>query len=129
MLCKCPQIPDCPPLACLLTIDTSYFIVSVLQINVGLERNLALILGGVINIMFLLGSLFPSFYLDRIGRRKPMMWGSFGLGFSMMMIAILLSFQDRGGFIAKATSTASVAFFFTVSSSCHHWFPPNYVGN
>ena len=37
-----------------------------------------------------------------------MMWGSFGLGISMMLIAILLSFQDRGGSLAKATSSASV---------------------
>lgn len=91
-----------------------YYITSVLQINVGLDRNLSLLLGGVINAMFFIGSLFPTFYLDRFGRRKPMMWGCFGLGFSMMMIAVLLSFQDRGGAIAKATSSASVAFFFTV---------------
>lgn len=80
--------------------------------NVGLTRNLSLLLGGVINAMFFLGSLFPTFFLDRYGRRKPMMWGSFGLGICMMMISILLSFQDRGGQLAKTTSAASVAFFF-----------------
>jgi MFS family permease len=58
--------------------------------------------------MFFIGSLFPTFFLDRIGRRKPMMWGSFGLGLSMMLIAILLSFQDRGGSVAKGTASASV---------------------
>lgn len=42
-----------------------------------------------------------------------MMWGSFGLGISMMMISILLSFQSRGGQLAKSTSSASVTFFFT----------------
>lgn len=41
-----------------------------------------------------------------------MMWGSFGLGICMMMISILLSFQDQGGQLAKSTSAASVAFFF-----------------
>ncbi|KAF3762659.1 general substrate transporter [Cryphonectria parasitica EP155] len=89
-----------------------YYITSVLQYNVGLSRNLSLLLGGVINAMFFIGSLFPTFFLDRYGRRKPMMWGSFGLGVCMMMIAILLSFQDQGGQIAKNTSSASVAFFF-----------------
>ncbi|KAH8891601.1 putative Myo-inositol transporter 1 [Thozetella sp. PMI_491] len=104
-----------------------YFITSVLQINVGLDRNLSLLLGGVINAMFFIGSLFPSFCLDKYGRRKPMMWGSFGLGVSMMMIAILLSFQDRGGNVAKATSSASVAFFFTymlifgMTANCIPW--------
>lgn len=63
--------------------------------------------------MFLLGSFVPSLLVDRIGRRKPMMWGSFGLGFSMMMIAILLSF--KGTSVERPTASASVTFFFTVS--------------
>lgn len=41
-----------------------------------------------------------------------MMWGSFMLGVCMMMISILLSFQERGGQLAKSTASASVAFFF-----------------
>lgn len=89
-----------------------YYITSVLQTNVGLDRNLSLLLGGVINLMFPIGSLFPTFFLDKYGRRKPMMIGSFFLGVCMMMISILLSFQDRGGQLAKSTSSASVAFFF-----------------
>ncbi|KAF2026542.1 putative Myo-inositol transporter 1 [Setomelanomma holmii] len=90
-----------------------YYITSVLQTNVGLDRNLSLLLGGVINLMFFIGSLLPTFTLDKTGRRKPMMWGSLGCGASMMMIAILLSFTPRGGGLAKATASGSVAFFFT----------------
>lgn len=40
-----------------------------------------------------LGSIYPTLYADRLGRRKPMMWGSFGLGFCMLMLAILFSFE------------------------------------
>lgn len=64
---------------------------------------------------------------DKYGRRKPMMWGSFGLGISMMLISILLSFQSRGGDLAKATSSASVTFFFTymlifgATANCIPW--------
>ncbi|KAG9193770.1 hypothetical protein G6011_03805 [Alternaria panax] len=90
-----------------------YYITSVLEQNVGLDRNLSLLLGGVINLMFFLGSLLPTFTLDRTGRRKPMMWGSFGLGLSMMMIAILLSFRGDDGKVLKTTASVSVAFFFT----------------
>jgi len=97
-----------------------YYITSVLEDNVGLERNLALLMGGVINLMFPIGSLFPTFTLDRNGRRKPMMWGSLGLGLSMMMIAILLSFRSEGGDVSQATASASVAFFFTVSRNASH---------
>ncbi|KAH6657243.1 putative Myo-inositol transporter 1 [Truncatella angustata] len=104
-----------------------YYITSVLQFNVGLDRNLALILAGVINAMFFLGSLFPTFFLDKYGRRKPMMWGSLGLGISMMMVSILLSFQSRGGDVAKSTATASITFFFTymlifgATANCIPW--------
>ena len=65
-----------------------------------------------IQIMFLVGSLVPSLFIDRLGRRRPMMWGCLGLGLSMMMISILLSF--KGTSVEKSTATASVAFFFTV---------------
>lgn len=85
-----------------------------MQDNVGLTRNMSLLIGGVVNAMFFIGSLFPSFLLDRFGRRKPMMWGCFGCAMSMMLVAILLSFQDRGGALAQTTAKASVAFFFTV---------------
>lgn len=40
-----------------------YYITSVLQLNVGLSRQLSLLLGGVINAMFFFGSLFPTFFL------------------------------------------------------------------
>ncbi|KAI9801921.1 MAG: hypothetical protein M1833_002236 [Piccolia ochrophora] len=92
-----------------------YFIPTVLEDNVGLTRNLSLLLGGVIQIMFVIGSLVPTFFLDRLGRRRPMMLGSFGLGMCMMMIAILLSFKDKPQ--EKSTASASVAFFFLVGSS------------
>lgn len=48
-----------------------------------------------------------------------MMWGSFGLAISMMLIAVLLSFTEARGYtqkLNKATSSASVAFFFTYVS-------------
>lgn len=47
------------------------------------------------------------------------MWGSFGLAISMMLIAVLLSFTTARGYsqqLNKATSSASVAFFFTYVS-------------
>ena len=48
-----------------------------------------------------------------------MMWGSFGLAISMMLISVLLSFTEARGYtqkLNKATSSASVAFFFTYVS-------------
>lgn len=81
-----------------------------LKNNVGLSSQLSLILGGCIQIMFMLGSLLPAFKLDSMGRRKTMMFGSFGLGVCMMMVAALLSqiHQPNG----TAYASASVSFFF-----------------
>lgn len=102
-----------------------YYVTSVLQNNVGLDRNLSLILGGCINTCFIIGSLVPTFFLDRLGRRRPMMFGSLGLALSMMMIAILLSFN--GTSVGHDTSSASITFFFTymlifgASVNCIPW--------
>ncbi|KAE8378424.1 general substrate transporter [Aspergillus bertholletiae] len=87
-----------------------YFIPTVLSTNVGLSKNLSMIVGGCTQIMFVVGSFFPTFFVDRVGRRAPMMWGSFGLGVCMMMVSILLSFKGKAN--DHATSSASVAFFF-----------------
>ncbi|KAB8211220.1 general substrate transporter [Aspergillus parasiticus] len=87
-----------------------YFIPTVLSTNVGLTKNLSMIIGGCAQIMFVVGSFFPTFFVDRVGRRTPMMWGSFGLGICMMMVSILLSFKGKEN--GHATSSASVAFFF-----------------
>ncbi|KAL1999838.1 hypothetical protein VTN02DRAFT_3897 [Thermoascus thermophilus] len=102
-----------------------YYITRVFEYNVGFSSSLSLLLGGIAQCMFLIGSFVPSFFVDRLGRRRPMMIGSFGLGLSMMMIAILLSFQ--GTSVAKPTACASVAFFFTymlifgASVNCIPW--------
>ncbi|KAH7324589.1 general substrate transporter [Stachybotrys elegans] len=90
-----------------------YYIPTVLRTNVGMERELSKILGGFIQMMFMFGSLLPTFTLDTLGRRKTMVWGCAGLGFSMLMVAALLS-QADGGETTRGTNfaSASVAFFF-----------------
>ncbi|EAU35927.1 conserved hypothetical protein [Aspergillus terreus NIH2624] len=82
----------------------------VLEVNVGMDKQLSLLLGGAIQVMFVIGSFYPTFYSDRLGRRKPMIWGSIGLFVCMLMISILLSF--KGTPQQKPAATASVAFFF-----------------
>ncbi|CAK4030376.1 Myo-inositol transporter 1 [Lecanosticta acicola] len=107
-----------------------YFVPSALHNNVGLSSNLSLLIGGAVQCMFFVGSLVPTFFLDRLGRRRPMMWGSLGLAISMMMISILLSFQQPQRYteaVRTKTSEASVAFFFTymlifgATANCIPW--------
>lgn len=61
-------------------------------------------------MMFMLGSILPSFTLDRMGRRKTMISGCAGLSLCMMMVSILLSRADSPN--GTACSSAAVAFFF-----------------
>ena len=84
-----------------------------LEGSVGLERNTAIIAGGCINLAFAAGSLVPALGADRLGRKKPMMFGAAGMGLSMMCIAILLSFNGTSK--ERVTANASIAFFVTVS--------------
>ncbi len=72
---------------------------------------LALILGGCINMMFMFGSIPPSFYLDRMGRRNTMIWGCSALSVCMLMVAALLSQADKPN-VGHAYASAAVAFFF-----------------
>ncbi|KAL6407857.1 hexose carrier protein [Ilyonectria robusta] len=88
-----------------------YYVPSVLVQNVGQTAQMAQILGGCIQIMFMVGAILPALALDRMGRRKTMMWGSLGLGFCMMMVAILLS-QANNASNGDKCATAAVAFFF-----------------
>lgn len=78
----------------------------------------AQIIGGCVNMMFMFGSILPSFKLDSMGRRRTMFWGCSLLGFCMMMISILLSF--KGTKVEGPTASASVTFFFLVSRLLRH---------
>ncbi|KAH7136923.1 general substrate transporter [Dactylonectria estremocensis] len=84
-----------------------FYVPSALTLNAGMDPATAQIVSGCVQVVFMLGSLLPTFALDRMGRRTTMITGTFGLGFSMMMIAILLSFEDN-----QKTASAAVAFFF-----------------
>lgn len=80
--------------------------------SVGLSHDTALVTSGCLNLAFAVGSLIPALKLDSWGRKKPMMGGALGMALSMMIIAILLSFQGTAH--AKATANTSIAFFVTV---------------
>ncbi|KAF2021198.1 general substrate transporter [Aaosphaeria arxii CBS 175.79] len=84
-----------------------FYVPSALVLNVGMDPKIAQIVSGCVQVVFMLGSLLPTFAMDKMGRRRTMIFGTFGLGFSMMMIAILLSFEGN-----TKTASAAVAFFF-----------------
>lgn len=87
----------------------------VLEQNVGLNHKTALVVGGCLNLAFVLGAIVPSLGADKLGRRKLMMFGCSGMSISMLLISVLLSFQS--GPKGRVTSSASIAFFLLASLS------------
>ncbi|KAK6212684.1 hypothetical protein LQW54_004951 [Pestalotiopsis sp. IQ-011] len=98
---------------------------SILVQNVGTTAQMAQILGGCINLMFMIGSILPSLMLDRMGRRRTMIWGCSGLSFCMLVISVLMSrnWQPDG----STCASAPVAFLFLymlifgMSVNCVPW--------
>lgn len=76
-------------------------------------------------MMFMFGLIVPSFYLDRMGRRKIMIIGYIGLSLCMLMISALLSQTDKPN--GHAYASGAVAFFFLymlifgMSVNCVPW--------
>ncbi|TDZ20178.1 Sugar transporter STL1 [Colletotrichum orbiculare MAFF 240422] len=78
--------------------------------QVGLDDRLSYIMSCVGSVCFLVGSILPVFYIERIGRRKVMMLGASTCGICMGIIActgaVSLYYPER----ASASSWAGAAF-------------------
>ncbi|KAJ5959367.1 uncharacterized protein N7479_006517 [Penicillium vulpinum] len=102
-----------------------YYAPSVLVQNIGMTPKLAQILAGFINLMFALGSIIPTLTLDRMGRRRTMIWGCAGLSISMLMVAVLLSRSDAPN--GHACAIGAIAFLFIymlifgMTANCVPW--------
>jgi len=67
-----------------------YFSTPIFQDYLGLERQLALILGAVLATVYALSACISFPLVDRFGRRKLFFIGSFGQAFSMFLIMACL---------------------------------------
>lgn len=96
----------------------NYYLPSILQNDMGISRNLSLVLGGCAQCTYLVGSAIPVFLMDRYGRRSLLMWCSAGLCLCFVMVTILLSVGSAGA------AYAAVAFIF-VFQLCYGvgWLP------
>ncbi|KAG0175043.1 hypothetical protein DFQ28_002323 [Apophysomyces sp. BC1034] len=64
---------------------TTYYLTNVfLQAN--MEQSTAMLMAGVDSIVYLLGSLLPVFFVERVGRRKIMLWGLVGQAITLVCI-------------------------------------------
>lgn len=83
-----------------------YYIPYLLESSVRLGPNTALLVSGLVGVVFVIFSVYAFIFIDKWGRRKPFIITSVVQSLSMALVAILLSLETQ------AASTASVVFFF-----------------
>ncbi|KAK7228063.1 hypothetical protein V2G26_000233 [Clonostachys chloroleuca] len=92
----------------------TYYISYVLQNSVGLNRHLALLIGGINGIEYLVASMIPMWTIERIGRRKLLLISAIGQTVSMTVLsgAIWYVTMRPDGAANYAMGIVAVACFF-----------------
>jgi MFS family permease len=81
-----------------------------LQNVLSLSRSLSLIVGGCTGLTFFVFTFIPILFIDRWGRRKPLMLGAAGQSISMLLIAVLVKYSVSDPVRYHAEGTAAVVF-------------------
>jgi sugar porter (SP) family MFS transporter len=68
----------------------AYFLPITFERNIGLSRQLSLILAGVLGLQYFLVSWLPYFFMDRFGRRTLLIWSSAACSLCMVIISVML---------------------------------------
>ncbi|KAF9483697.1 general substrate transporter [Pholiota conissans] len=90
---------------------TSYYLPLVLQSSVGLSNNLARLLAACNSISYFIFSFAGLLLIERVGRRKLMMWGAAGQCVCYIFISALLSRADDPEY-GHEFAAGATAFFF-----------------
>ncbi|KAI9034824.1 uncharacterized protein KD926_005338 [Aspergillus affinis] len=101
-----------------------YYIPYLLENSVGLPANTALLISGLVGVIFVVFSAYAFIFIDKWGRRKPFIVTSIAQSLSMIMVAILLSLET------PTASKASVVFFFLYMAAfgaCYLGVPWSYA--
>lgn len=96
-----------------LTIDTSYYLPTVLMQSVGMSEMMSRLLAGCNSVSYLIAGTVGIANIERWGRRRLFMICALGQGLCYMLITILLRFNEKPGYPhSTEVASASVAFFF-----------------
>ncbi|KAF6806405.1 sugar transporter [Colletotrichum musicola] len=103
----------------------NYYIPVIFQQNMGMTREMSLILGGCAQITYLIGSAIPVLLMDRFGRRVLLMACSAGLSFCFIMVSILLSRDSLVAAKAAITFIFMFQLFYGIGWLPVPWFYPS----
>lgn len=96
----------------------------VLLMDMGMDRNLSLLLSGVGLIEYAFAALIPVFVIEKAGRRTLLITGAWGQSLCMVVLAICV---HNGSKAANGVSVASLFLFdsfFAISWLCVAWLYP-----
>ncbi|KAL6901137.1 general substrate transporter [Trichoderma evansii] len=102
----------------------TYYAPSIFQESVGLSHNLSLLLAGFNGIAYFISSLVPIWIIDRLGRRKLMMFAAAGQGACMAILAGTVSNGSRSAGIVAIIMLFLFNFFFAVGLLAIPWLLP-----
>jgi len=95
-----------------------------MQRSVGIEHNLSLLLAGFNGIAYFLSALVPIWIIDRLGRRKLMLFAAGGQSVCMAILAGTVSDGGSQAGIAAIVMLFLFNFFFAVGLLAIPWLLP-----
>ncbi|KKA27653.1 hypothetical protein TD95_001235 [Thielaviopsis punctulata] len=102
----------------------TYYAPVIFEESVGMTHNMALLVAGFNGVAYFLSSLIPVWVLDRLGRRRLMMFAVVGQGCCMAVLAGTIA---QGGHAAGLVATVMLFlfnFFFAVGLLAIPWLLP-----
>lgn len=79
--------------------------------SIGMTRSVSLLVAGFNSLEYMLATIPPIFYIEKVGRRKILMWGAFGQAMTMMVLAITV---HNGSYAAGIVGAAMLFLFNTI---------------
>ncbi|RTE68938.1 hypothetical protein BHE90_016686, partial [Fusarium euwallaceae] len=102
----------------------TYYAPVIFQESVGMSHNLSLLLAGFNGIAYFLSSLIPIWVIDRLGRRKLMMFAAAGQCGCMAILAGTVSTGKSAPGIVAIVMLFMFNFFFAVGLLAIPWLQP-----
>ncbi|PSK50305.1 High-affinity glucose transporter [Elsinoe australis] len=106
----------------------TYYAPVIFQQSVGLPRDISLLLAGINGIAYFISSLVPIWIIDRLGRRKLMLFAAGGQAVCMAILAGTVSNGSKSAGIVAVVMLFLFNFFFAVGLLAIPWLlPAEYV--
>lgn len=96
------------------SIALTYYSTVIYEESVGLSRNLSLLMGGFLQVWFLVASILTWYLIGRFGRRQLFIFGYIGFGACFLLLTIMLCLptsNKAAGIVATFATFLAQGFF------------------